>query len=92
MNKKKWYKIEVYKSGDDTYHYIGTSEETLDLLSMNIKEGKFICLNDLLYFERGVYKEWAEWDKSLEPTVLINPSSIVTLMQFKDDPRNISNK
>lgn len=37
--------------------------------------------------DRGVMKEWADWDKTLEPTAFINPSSIIAIMQFKGDPR-----
>lgn len=89
MKEKCWYKIEVNKSGDSTYHYTGSSSLSFDAIAEKIKNGDFIRLDELLYMERGEMKEWATWDKSLVPSVLIQPTCVVSIMQFKGDPREI---
>lgn len=92
MAEKFWYKIETNKDKEGTYHYIGSSSSSLDTIAAKAEEGQFIRLDDLLYMERGEYKEWATWDKSLKPTVLIQPSCIISIMPFKGDPRVVPNK
>jgi len=92
MSNKNWYKIETNKGEDNPYHYIGSSTDTYETVADKIQKKEVIRLDDLLYMERGEVKEWADWDKSLNPSVLINPSCIITVMQFKGDPRVIPNK
>jgi hypothetical protein len=92
MSDTKWYKIETNKGKDGPYHYIGASSLSFENLSEKAERGEFVRLDGLLYFERGEYKEWADWDKSLEPSVLIHPARILSIMQFKGDPRKISSK
>lgn len=92
MNQKRWYKIETDKGKEGTYHYIGASTLSFEVLAEKAQNGEFVRLDDLLYMERGEYKQWAEWDRSLEPSVLIQPSCILSIMPFKDDPRTIPNK
>ncbi|MBK1889218.1 hypothetical protein Undi14_04175 [Undibacterium sp. 14-3-2] len=92
MSEKTWYKVEVSKEKESTYHYYGSSLLNYEQLISSLQRGEYIRLDDLLYMERGEYKEWAEWDKSLIPFVSINPVSVVTVMQYKGDPRVISSK
>lgn len=92
MSNKNWYKIETNKGENDTYHYIGSSVDTYEIISDKIQKNEAIRLDDLLYMARGEVKEWADWDKSLIPSVLINPCCVITVMQFKGDPRVVPNK
>jgi len=92
MSEKNWYKIETNKEKEGTYHYIGTSSLSFEAIADKAQQGEFIRLDGLLYMERGEYKEWATWDKSLEPSVLIQPTCIISIMQFKGDPRVVPNK
>jgi hypothetical protein len=89
---KNWFKIETSKEEGSTYHYYGSSALSLDELVSRLQQGEYVRLDDLLYMERTEYKAWADWDKSLEPTVLINPACVMTVMQYKADPRTIAAK
>ena len=82
-----WYKIAINEGGAEPYNYVGASNETLDGLVQKATRGEFIHLTNLLYRDRGEMKSWNEWDASLEPEIYLNPSSILTIMQFKGDPR-----
>lgn len=92
MSEKIWYKIETSKDKESTYHYYGCSSLTYDQLIAALQLGEYIRLDELLYLERGEYKEWSEWDKSLFPSVSINPDCVVTVMQYKGDPRAVPAK
>jgi hypothetical protein len=87
-----WYKIRANEGKDDSYTYVGTSTDSAEVIAEKAARGEFIRLDGLLYLDRGEVKEWAEWDKSLIPTVYINPRNIQSLMQFKGDPRVVSRK
>lgn len=87
-----WFKIETNKSKEGVYHYIGSTEDSAETLVNKVQNGIFVRLDNLLYWERGEIREWADWDKSLEPTVFINPKEIIAIMEFKGDPRVIPNK
>ena len=92
MPEKNWYKVETAKDNESTYHYYGSSLLSHEQLVSSLQRSEYIHLDDLLYLERGEYKEWAEWDKSLIPSVSINPACVVTVMQYKGDPRAIPAK
>jgi hypothetical protein len=92
MGGKYWYKIETSKGGGETYHYVGSSLLSPEIMAENFQEGDLIRLDDLLYKDRGDIKDWSSWDKSLEPSVLINPVYIISIMQFKGDPRVVPYK
>jgi hypothetical protein len=92
MTIANWYKIETNKEKEGTYHYIGSSFLSLAELAAKAEAGEFIQLDELLYMERGEYKDWASWDKSIEPSALIAPNIILSIMRFKADPRTIPNK
>ena len=84
-----WYKIEINKGENSTYHYVGCSDLDADALIKRAQNGFFIRLDELLYMDRGQVKEWAEWDKTLVPAAYINPKDIIAVMEFKGDPREL---
>lgn len=87
-----WYKIDISNADNESYTYVGASNESLDGLAEKAARGDFIHLTSLLYRDRGEVKEWAEWDASLVPDIYINPKKIHTMMQFKGDPRTTPTK
>ena len=92
MASKYWFKIETSKEKENTYHYYGSSNFSQDELTAALQRGEYIRLDELLYMDRTEYKSWADWDKSLHPSVSINPKCVVTVMQYKGDPRAIPAK
>lgn len=92
MTQKNWFKVETSKDKESSYHYYGSSFFSQDELISALQRGEYIRLDDLLYMERTEYKSWAEWDKSLNASVSINPNCVVTVMQYKGDPRTIPAK
>lgn len=85
-----WYKIEITKGKDGTYHYIGRSEDDAQTIIKRAQNGFFIQLDELLYMDRGEFKTWADWDKTLIPSAYINPKDFVSVMEYKGDPREIA--
>lgn len=92
MSDKNWYKIETNKTQEGTYHYMGSSSLSFEAITEKIERGQLVRLDELLYMERGEVKEWADWDKSLYPSVYIHPACIISIMQFRGDPRLTPNK
>lgn len=92
MSDKNWYKIETNKTQEGTYHYMGSSPLSFEAITEKIERGQLVRLDELLYMERGEVKEWADWDKSLLPSVYIHPACIISIMQFRGDPRLTPNK
>ena len=82
-----WFKIEVNKGTEGMYHYVGCCAQDLEQLAEMAARGDYIRLNQLLYMDRGDLTSWEEWDRSFVPSVAINPKNIVSMMQFKGDPR-----
>lgn len=82
-----WFKVEINRGKEGTYHFIGSSELAVEELVKKAENGFFVRLDNLLYAERGQMKDWVEWDPSLVPTVYINPKEILSGMEFKGDPR-----
>ncbi|MFO1436159.1 MAG: hypothetical protein U1F34_07380 [Gammaproteobacteria bacterium] len=85
-----WYKIETNKHKDGTYHYIGASPLKPDELVASLQRGEYLQLTNLLYVDEGKYREWTEWDSTLLPSVRINPSCVLTVMQLHGDPRTLA--
>lgn len=52
-----WYKIEINKGNDGTYHYIGRSEDDAETIIKRAQNGFFVRLDGLLYMDRGEFKE-----------------------------------
>jgi hypothetical protein len=92
MAEKNWFKIETAKDKEGTYHYYGSSGQSLVEIIASLQRHEYIRLDDLLYMERTEYKAWAEWDKSLEPSICINSNIVVSVMQYKADPRTIPSR
>lgn len=84
-----WYKIEVNKGTEGTYHYIGGSNDDAAAIIKRAQNGFFVQLDDLLYMDRGQMKDWSQWDQTLFPCVYINPKDIIAIMEFKGDPREL---
>ena len=84
-----WFKIKI-DEGKDGYTYVGSSPLSLDELVEQAMQGKFIRLDDLVYMDRGEIKEWATWDKREIPSVRVNPKVIISIQQFKADPRTLA--
>jgi len=82
-----WFKVEVRRGTSEQYSFVGATDATLESLAQNIADGQTVRLDRLLYWDRGKIKDWEEWDKTLVPSVVIKPSEVVTIMQFKGDPR-----
>jgi hypothetical protein len=89
MTDTHWFKIEASKEKEGPYNYIGSSTATIEEIADRVKAGEFIRLDNLLYADRGEFKEWASWDKTLVPSVLIHPRIILSIMEFKGDPRTL---
>lgn len=82
-----WFKITTDDGKDKHYTYVGKSSDTLDTLGRKASRGEYICLTELLYWDKEEVKSWSDWDKSIIPTVYINPAKIYSMVQFKGDPR-----
>ncbi|MHB1033916.1 MAG: hypothetical protein ACYC35_03615 [Pirellulales bacterium] len=83
-----WFKVQVV-DGSERFTFVGCCQESLETLSQKATRHEYIRLDQLLYNDRGAIKDWTEWDNRVLPSVYINPDKIVSLMQFKDDPRVI---
>ena len=86
-----WYRIEVQKGLDKTYTFVGASTDSLEELAKKIQVGETIRLDDLVYNADGTTKEWSGWDDSVIPSIVISAKAVVTVMQFKGDPRKVGN-
>jgi hypothetical protein len=82
-----WFKIAINNGTEKGSGYIGASADSLESLLTKAQSGEYVRLESLRYHDqRGMYKPWEDWDASLIPSVSINPSTIVSIMQFKGDP------
>ncbi len=82
-----WYKIRV-NDGSDGYHtYIGCSTDSPEVMTEKAARGEYIRLDYLRYTVGAEVKEWSQRESREIATVYINPATIVTIMQFKADPR-----
>ncbi len=86
MSKKNWYKVSVLDGSESPYNFHGSSDKTLEEIVSVIEAGKFLRLDDLVYYERGSYKSWSEWDKNVQPTVMLNAKQIISIMQYNSNP------
>lgn len=85
-----WFLIQI-KKGSDTYGMVGSSESSLEELVAQAEQGRYIRLDNMRYGAAPrTYKEYSEWDNLLIPTACINPSEIIKIMQYKDDPAKAS--
>jgi hypothetical protein len=84
-----WYKIRVKDRSQDGYTFVGSSPDSAEALLAKASRGEYVRLDDLLYWDRGQIKDWAQWDNREAPTVYINPASVVAIQPFKGDPRTL---
>jgi hypothetical protein len=87
-----WFKVEVHRGDKENYHYVGSADTTLEALAQKLQGGQTIRLDQLLYYDRGKVKDWEAWDKTLIPSVVINPREVVSIMEFRGDPRVLFNE
>ena len=80
-----WFMIRV-EQGKETYAYGGSSPYNLDALGEQAAQGKYIRLENLVFPDGEGVKPWEAYERNAIPTILINPSAIVTIIQFTSDP------
>ncbi len=85
-----WFLIRV-QQGRDTSVYAGSSPHSLEALAEQASQGRYIRLDNLALPNDGGVNGGAEWPKNAIPTMVINPSAIVTIMQLTGDPRSNKN-
>jgi hypothetical protein len=84
-----WFNIRLKSKSDGEYTFSGSSPDSLEKLAEKAARGEYLRLDDLLYFDRGEVKDWAQWDNREVPTVYINPANVIAIQQFKGDPRTL---
>jgi len=84
-----WFNILLKTDGEKGCTFAGASPDSLEMLVEKAGRGEYLRLDDLVYFDRGEVKDWAQWDKREVPTVYINPANVVAIQQFKGDPRTL---
>ena len=84
-----WYKIIAEDGKDDIDTHVGSSPDSPATMVEKAARGEYIVLSDLLYREDGRIKEWSEWDDTMLPVMYINPRTIIAIMEFKGDPREL---
>lgn len=88
---KYWYQAEMMNGGGDPLWYLGSSNLDLPEITGEISAGRFVCLDDLVYFnDQDKAISWSEWDPLYTSQVSLNPRYIVSIMPLADDPRKKS--
>jgi hypothetical protein len=83
-----WFRIRI-DDGKERFTYIGGSPMSIEQLVEQATQGKFIRLDDLFYVDRGEFRNWSEWESREIPMVHINPKVIISIHQYKSDPRKL---
>lgn len=86
-----WFKIKTHE-GQRTYTLVGSSPHTLEALVDQATQGKYVQLDDLVFMDRGSVKDWSAWNKRDIPSIAINPTVIIAIMQLRADPRTIESR
>jgi hypothetical protein len=90
MTTRHWYRVEVL-AGSDTHCYFGSSKLTEAQVLEALKEGTFIELDDLTYYdEDGEPRPWTEWDPNAYPRIHLNAKYVLTMIPLQEDPRKKS--
>ena len=84
-----WYKIWCEDGSDGGNAFVGSSQDSLEALVARVSGGEYVRLDNLLYYDRGEIKDWDKWDKREVPMIYINPAKVLTIQQYKDDPRTL---
>ena len=88
-----WFKILVNDGSEKGHTFVGASADSPQEIAKKAVSGEYIRLDNLRYRDQvGTIKNWEDWDTSLVPSIYINPSTIVCIMQFKGDPLPASNQ
>jgi hypothetical protein len=85
-----WYKIRVKDGSERGHTFVGCSPDSFETLGQKGSQGEYLRLDDLLYWDRGDIKEWAQWDKREVASVYINPQNVIAIQPFKADPRTLA--
>ncbi|HEV3448299.1 MAG TPA: hypothetical protein VG099_26915 [Gemmataceae bacterium] len=48
-----WYKIRVNDGSQSGYTFVGSSSDSVETLLEKASRGEYLCLNDLVYWDRG---------------------------------------
>ena len=83
-----WYKIKT-EFCNEPYTYGGCSPFPLEELAKRASNGEYIRLDELLYWDGNRARNWVEWNATEVPTVKINPTRIIAIQPFLDDPRKL---
>lgn len=84
-----WYRIQVQDGTAHGHTFAGSSPDSLDQLIQKAMRGEYLRLDNLVYWDQGQVKDWAEWDRRDAPTVCINPAHVLSIQPFKGDPRTL---
>ena len=85
--KKHWYRVEVL-AGSETHCYFGSSALTEGQVLSALKEGTFVELDDLTFYdEEGEPRPWTGWDPNAYPRIHLNAKYVLTMIPLKEDPR-----
>jgi hypothetical protein len=84
-----WYMIRVNDGSPTGYSFVGSSLDSLECLAEKAMRGEYVRLDNLLYYDQGEVKDWAQWDNRFAATVAINPAHIIAIQPFKGDPRRV---
>lgn len=82
-----WYKVLVRETSADLRSWVGTSGLSPAELARAIEDGRMVRLDELLHMDQGVVREWQDRDSRLSSTIYINPSTVLSFMEFREDPR-----
>ena len=83
-----WYSISYREAGYRAAAY-GTSLLSESELIAELEAGKYLFLDNLIYWEYGKAKSMKEWSKTDYDRIYINPTMVVSVTPLVDDPRKI---
>jgi hypothetical protein len=84
-----WYLIRVNDGTANGYSFVGSSGDSLERLAEKAARGEYLRLDDLLYYDQGEVRDWAQWDRRFAPTVFVNPAHVIAIQPFRGDPRRL---
>jgi len=87
-SSQNWFSIFYLEAGRHAAAY-GTSSLSEAELIAALESGKYIRLDNLIYWDCGRAKSMKEWSKTDCDRIYINPSMVVSITPMHDDPRTI---
>jgi hypothetical protein len=82
-----WYKVRVRDGQDGDYSYMDSMEITPEELAEKISKDTLIRLDNLLYWDGNIFRDWNDWDSTVEPFKYLRAEYVITFTQYKSDPR-----